>query len=388
MKKLKILYIDIEGGYGGSSRSLFNMVSNLNNKLFEPVVICKKKGPTTEKLTKMNINFYVESKIVSIIPLPKKNLRNILVNGYKLFFMKRLIHKIASINPDIVHLNYEGLVPLHYLLTKKIKKFKTILHFRSSIIKNNFFYKQYGKYINNNIDYLIFITENQYNLAKKAGILVNKIPYSVLYNASYMTLKKSERKTFSTKTLKIIYLGTIDPGRGIDRLLDLANSFNEIGLNVKIEIYGQDYLKRYFFIFKKSYSSYIRKKIKKNGLESIIRIRGFTSNPEEKLRKADLLIHPSKNNDPWGRNIIEAMTLGVPVISHGKYNKFVQNNVTGILMNEWNLNNYVEAIKNIYYNRKKLNTFSKNSLKLSRKIFDKKSYQKKLKKIYTSFKKE
>ena len=60
MKKLKILYIDIEGGYGGSSRSLFNMVSNLNNKLFEPVVICKKKGPTTEKLTKMNINFYVE----------------------------------------------------------------------------------------------------------------------------------------------------------------------------------------------------------------------------------------------------------------------------------------------------------------------------------------
>ena len=57
-------------------------------------------------------------------------------------------------------------------------------------------------------------------------------------------------------------------------------------------------------------------------------------------------------------------------------------------MNEWNLNNYVEAIKNIYYNRKKLNTFSKNSLKLSRKIFDRKSYQEKLKKIYTSFKKE
>ena len=34
MKKITILYIDIEGGFGGSSRSLFNIVYNLDKKIF------------------------------------------------------------------------------------------------------------------------------------------------------------------------------------------------------------------------------------------------------------------------------------------------------------------------------------------------------------------
>ena len=42
MKK-KILFIDIEGGFGGSSRSLLNIVLNLNKKQFSPIVLCKKK---------------------------------------------------------------------------------------------------------------------------------------------------------------------------------------------------------------------------------------------------------------------------------------------------------------------------------------------------------
>ena len=53
MKKLKILYIDIEGGFGGSSRSLLNMILGLNKDIFEPVVICKKNGPTHKKLNSL-----------------------------------------------------------------------------------------------------------------------------------------------------------------------------------------------------------------------------------------------------------------------------------------------------------------------------------------------
>ena len=63
-------------------------------------------------------------------------------------------------------------------------------------------------------------------------------------------------------------------------------------------------------------------------------------------QKADLLIHPSRNNDPWSRTIIEAMVLGVPVISHGKYNKFVKHNITGFLLTSLELYRIHEVYKN------------------------------------------
>ena len=44
MKRLNILFLDIEGGHGGSSRSLFNTLKNINKKKIRPIVICKKDG--------------------------------------------------------------------------------------------------------------------------------------------------------------------------------------------------------------------------------------------------------------------------------------------------------------------------------------------------------
>ena len=108
MKKKKILFIDIEGGFGGSSRSLLNIILNLNKKLFLPIVLCKKKGPTTVKLKELNIKYFIEPKIFSVIPLKKNNFKNLLINLYKFFFINNLINKIINIKPDLLHLNYEG----------------------------------------------------------------------------------------------------------------------------------------------------------------------------------------------------------------------------------------------------------------------------------------
>ena len=44
MQKLNILCLDIEGGHGGSSKSLFNSIKYLNKDKFKPIVICKKNG--------------------------------------------------------------------------------------------------------------------------------------------------------------------------------------------------------------------------------------------------------------------------------------------------------------------------------------------------------
>ena len=381
MKKKKILFIDIEGGFGGSSRSLLNIILNLNKKLFLPIVLCKKKGPTTEKLKELNIKYFIEPKIFSVIPLKKNNFKNLLINLYKFFFINNLINKIIHIKPDLLHLNYEGLVPLHYMLIKKKFKKPTILHFRSSVVRNNFLYKIYAKHINKYIKYLIFITENQLEEAKKAGVIVKKDFHSVLYNSSYKLSEKTKRLPIK-KYFNILYLGTIDHSRGVDRLLKLAEFFKNKDLNVKINIYGKDTFTKKFFFFKKSYSEYLKKIIIKKRIGNIIKVHGFTSQPEDKLKKTDLLIHPSRNNDPWSRTIIEAMALGVPVISHGQYNKFVKNNETGFLLNEWNLKKYYNLIIKLISTKKKLKYIAKNAQKFAKENFNPKKYQFKLENIY------
>lgn len=384
MQRLKVLYIDIEGGFGGSSRSLLNMVADLDRKLFEPIVICKKNGPTFVKLQSLGIQTFIDCKIFSIIPLKKNNLKNWLIHGYKLFLMKSVLNKIINIKPDILHLNYEGLIPLHYFLSKRNLKIKTILHFRSSVAKANFIYKIYAKHINKHINHLIFITENQYEEAKKSGVLVDNISNTILYNASNILgrSKIKEAKKGSFKKLKIIYMGSLDISRGVLRLIELAKEFKRLKLPITLSLYGQSSFIRRYFCFKVNLKTYLSYKIKRLLLQDVIKIHNFTSKPEEELLKADLLIHPSKNNDPWGRNIIEAMSLGLPVITHGKYDKFIKNNSTGILLKEWSLSNYVESIKFISSNKNLLNKWSTNSLSFAEKNFNKKKYSTKIKNIY------
>ena len=59
------------------------------------------------------------------------------------------------------------------------------------------------------------------------------------------------------------------------------------------------------------------RKIKLLGLEKTVKIKGQTKNPKEVLLNADILIRPSRRNDNWGRDIIEAMSTAKFIISTG-----------------------------------------------------------------------
>ena len=65
---------------------------------------------------------------------------------------------------------------------------------------------------------------------------------------------------------------------------------------------------------------------------------GRTSQPEKILKNSDILIKLSRENNPWSRDIIEAMGAGKPVISIGSYDKFVKTNKTGLLLKKFNPN--------------------------------------------------
>ena len=73
----------------------------------------------------------------------------------------------------------------------------------------------------------------------------------------------------------------------------------------------------------------------KQGVYHYFHFLGFTPNPETILASSDVLIKPTREDNPWGRDILEGMAWGKPVIALGTYNKFVENNMTGFLYSEW-----------------------------------------------------
>ena len=63
-----------------------------------------------------------------------------------------------------------------------------------------------------------------------------------------------------------------------------------------------------------------------------IKILPYTLNVFDALKAMDIVVRPSLSGDPWGRDVIEAMALGKPVVATGTSEFYVENGVTGYLV--------------------------------------------------------
>ena len=80
------------------------------------------------------------------------------------------------------------------------------------------------------------------------------------------------------------------------------------------------------------------------GVKSYFRFMGHQAEPEAFLKETDALIRLSRWNDPWGRDIIEAMAYGKPVIATGEYQGFIEHRKNGFLHSEYETKKMVEDL--------------------------------------------
>ena len=89
---------------------------------------------------------------------------------------------------------------------------------------------------------------------------------------------------------------------------------------------------------------------------------GHASSPETELASAFLLIRPSLRNDPWGRDVIEAVCAGVPVIATGSYEGVIENGKNGFLFDEFDVPAIAQRITDLYENERLWQEFRRFSL--------------------------
>jgi len=89
----------------------------------------------------------------------------------------------------------------------------------------------------------------------------------------------------------------------------------------------------------------LEEKIEQFGLKGNVRFWGYRTDVISILKSADILIMPSLIEGLPGA-ILEAISCGIPVIASavGGIPEVVENNVTGICIREWSIDQYVNAI--------------------------------------------
>ena len=321
-RPVRTLHVDIEGGWGGSSRSLFELLSRLDRSLVEPLVAHRQQGPITERYAKVGIPTCHVPEIASFAPRP--------YNSFKIFLgaVPRLVHlgaaasRLAALADEhraaVIHLNYEGL----FLLAGRLRRrtgLPIIGHSRTHVPEN-----AWGRWLvrtlARELDHMFFISEREETRfrALEAGA---PIAGSVLWNIAQDPLP---REPFAAPP-EVVYLGSIDPAKGTERLLDLARALETHSASpMIIAVYGharQD----------PAFKARLKAQIKSEGLANRIAFRGYTPEPESVLARAFALVRPSRENDPWGRDVIEAARNGVPVLATGDYQGVVRDHETGYL---------------------------------------------------------
>lgn len=318
---IRTLHIDIEGGWGGSSRSLFELLSRIDRNRVSPVVVHRQAGPLTRWYSEIGVPTYHVPEIGSFVPRRHKALRNFVASIPRLARLDRAAKRIVAVaeqrGVELIHLNYEGL----FLLARKLrrKRLPVIAHSRALLPQD-----AWGRWVANSLarsaDYIFFISPQED--ARFRALNANaQLKGEILWNVSRPVVP---RRALGNPPEAVAF-GSIDRVKGTDRLVDIAAALRAGGAPpLRIAVYG---LAR----TNPSFAKELVDRIAQEGLQDRISLYGFTEDPMAIMAGALALIRPSRDNDPWGRDVIEATASGLPVLATGSFEGVVQNGKTGYL---------------------------------------------------------
>lgn len=357
---MRVLCLDIEGGYGGSSRSLYESVSQLPGEI-EVEIWCRREGPVQAKYEALGVECRVMSGMPHISSLPRLS-RNL--NAYGRFaagwrksrqFRDQLV-RASQQRFDLIHLNHEGLFLLARWLRRELgNRVRLTAHVRTHLPSTIFSRWQY-RILSAATDRLVFITEMERDKVAKLTRRPQTGP--VIYNiVPALDPARVDPILAAESRFKVVSVSNYAWLRGNDRLIDIAASLKAMGrTDILFVAVGQGVLPN-------NLPGELGRVARRGGtmadyaearkVADMFRFVGHVADPTPVLSASDLLVRPSRGNDPWGREVLEAMAVGLPVLATGRFDRFVETGCTGILHPDFNASAMARAIVDLADNRGK-----------------------------------
>ena len=347
---LRVLCLDIEGGYGGSSRSLFEALRHIDRDAVQPEVWCRRAGPIQPRYDAIGVPVRVEPTMPRFSALSALS-RNLAVAAMfaRSFvrarpFRGRLAREVAD-RFDLVHFNHEGLYWLARWLRRRVDAASS-MHIRTNIEPTSFARFQ-ARTISRAIGHRVFITENEEANYRRLG---GTGPGTVIYNpvAFDADAADPDPDLMGRGGFRIACIANFSYWRGVDRLAELARALDGMGRrDIHFIVAGSLAMTRSLpgglgrtARAGGDFKAYVEQR----GLGRYFTFLGHVADPERVLASCHVLIKPTRMNEPWGRDVIEALAAGRPVISFGSWGGYIRHGETGLLFADYDPDAVAHAI--------------------------------------------
>lgn len=367
-----VLFLHSSSELYGSDKSLFNLISNLDKKMYNITVILPCEGPLVDKLKSI---YEVNVIVKKIAVLRRKNFNFVGVCEYLIDFLKSIKFIISIINKfniDIIYTNTSVVFP--GAVSAKLLRKKSVWHIRE-IISNRI----EKAFVSLMVDLFSDVIIANSNATGKA-ISKNKNKVKIVYNAIKECKKSPKDNGSKENVLYVGMAGRINRWKGQKLFIDMAEKVTKQYDNVNFLIAGSAFQGEE--LLEEELKEYIIKK----GLAERVKMIGQVNNMSDFYNKLDIFVLPSIEPEPFGLVVIEAMDSNIPVIAtnHGGPTEIIENGVDGYLVDFKSAEEMSEKVMKLIENDKLRNQMAKNGMIKRKTTFTIENYTKQISDIISN----
>ncbi len=334
----RILFLHVSAILGGSERSFLDLVEKATPQQRQNfLVVLPNTGPLQQALLEK-----APELAVVHIPLPmffSKGTRKLpfwtlfaagLSLPFLFFYLLKILRVIKSFSPDVLYTN--GLkCHLLSLVIKKRFPVRTVWHMQD-FFPQLIYVNVYLKLIGTEPEMIICNSKNVQDELKKTIPSFWKTYLTTVHN-SVDIQQFFPRTPSKSESLIISMVAMITPWKGQDIFIEAVGELHRLNpnLNFQCQIIGDE---AYQTFGEGGYKEKLMARVKALGLNHKIQFLGLIKDVEEIYRNSDIVVHCSKNPEPFGRVIIEAMSSECAVIATqgGGVSEIITHNIDGLLV--------------------------------------------------------
>jgi len=368
-----ILFVEFVSKISGAEICLLNLLRRLDRTQFRPIVVCPEKGPLTDALQNMGVKFY----IVKMLRLVRYDLRSLLLYAANyITVVYRLVRIIREENIALVHafiyMAFKYACPAAWLTGVPIvgSMHDALIPERVSGFKRWLVVFL----INHFLDVLICvsnaikaITVDQGANPSKVRTIYNGIDYKEIEaqaNAEYPSDLRSELG-FPHNTFLIGSVGRLTKWKGFQYMVEAMKEVLHCIPQARYVIVGDA------FVDDDEWADQLRNLPGELGLSREIVFTGWRRDVPRIMKELDCLVLPSALPDPFPTVILEAMSLGVPIVatSVGGVPEMLIDGECGILVEPQSSHALAKAIVDLYNDRQWAQDIATNAQRRLRENF-------------------
>ncbi|SKB93122.1 glycosyltransferase family 4 protein [Daejeonella lutea] len=378
----RVLLIGHSGDMYGASRSLAKLARILD-KEHHVFVMLPERGPLYDVLASIipanRIILYPELYIFT-----RKSFKLKFIPGTGVKFVKNVVairNMIRKHRIDIVHTN-SGVVPAP-ALAAKLAGIKHLWHIREWFGDFKKFWPQYSAYMISLSDKIICVSEtmaSQFNNTGKILSIYNGFPMPEITTKPEISpelqnsLNDADLILGCTSRIRLIR-------KGQEFLIEAIGMLaKKTGKKIDLVLIG-DYVPGYEFE-----QRIITNLIQKHDLEKHIHFLGHLKDPLPYYSLFDVFVLPSGEPEPFGGVVMEAMSMGLPIIGSnlGGTTEQVKDGWNGYLFENRNPDDLANKIELFLMDKEKLKVFGERSKERVVEMFSLGLHERRILELYNS----